>query len=335
MATEKGRIFFLGAGFSAGAGIPLTNKLLPMAARLFQSEAAGLFGRVANYANEVDVDFEGNPNAEDFSKLCTHLEFLELREYAGGERWSSDGSREKVALKFYLAKAIALSAPESHQIPNHYLEFADSLTPDDIIVTFNWDLLLESALKKVGKAYSYNWKTGQIHILKLHGSINWINNPPTSFRNRKRQFGYQPLGYKDGLMENEIYSSEELHIKNSWHEAHALQDEVKPKIILPGYGKPFEVRDLAILWYRIEFLNLRQGGVSVIGLNISPDDFIVESLFRYLLRSVISQERTIRVLNPDSNVFDRFSKISGGRQCDYHCDVFGPSSLGKALLVEN
>lgn len=80
MDIFEGRIFFLGAGFSAGAGIPLTNALLPKASKLFSNEANGLFQRVCNYASQVDVDLLGTPDAEDFARLCTHLEFIELRE---------------------------------------------------------------------------------------------------------------------------------------------------------------------------------------------------------------------------------------------------------------
>lgn len=260
MHLEKGRIFFLGAGFSAGAGVPLTEALLPTAAELFALEANGLYERVCNYASQVDVDLNGSPNADDFVRLCTHLEFIELREYAAGERWSDDGSREKLALKFYLAKAIALNTPTDEKIPEQYLVFAQALTSDDIVVTFNWDLLLEKAIRKSGLEFCYNYEAGKIHILKLHGSVNWINNEPKSMNNRRSSFGYKPLGYRDGLMENEVYSSDELFHIEGWHKARSLIDEVKPMLVLPGYGKAFDVRPLSIPWYRIEFLNIRGGG---------------------------------------------------------------------------
>lgn len=334
MSITKGRIFFLGAGFSAGAGVPLTNTLLPKASQLFSYEANGLFQRVCDYANQVDVDLMGAPNAEDFAKLCTHLEFIELREYAGGERWSEDGSREKLALKFFLSKAIALNTPEDDSIPDCYLEFARSLTSDDIIVTFNWDLLLEKAIKKSGGEYCYNYEEGKIHIVKLHGSINWINNEPRAMNRRKLDFNYRPLDFKDGLMENEVYSSDELHQKHQWETAQSLVDQVKPLIVLPGYGKAFDVRLLSILWYRLEFLNIRSGGVSIIGLNVSEDDFIVESLFRYLFRGVFSNDKTINIINPDPNVKDRFLEFSDGNEINFVEDRFSSNTLDSALLIE-
>jgi len=332
MSIFTGRIFFLGAGFSAGAGIPLTDTLLPEAARLFSCEANGLFQRVCDYANQVDVDLMGAPNAEDFARLCTHLEFIELREHAGGERWSEDGSREKLALKFFLSKAIALNTPEDDSIPDCYLKFARSLTFDDIIVTFNWDLLLEKAIKKSGGEYCYNYEEGKIHIVKLHGSINWINNEPRAMNRRKLDFNYRPLGFKDGLMKNEVYSSDDLHQKHHWETARSLIDQVKPLIVLPGYGKAFDVRLLSILWYRLEFLNIRSGGVSIIGLNVSEDDFIVESLFRYLFRGVFSNDRIINIINPDPSVNSRFREFSDDNNINFIKESFSINTLDNALL---
>jgi hypothetical protein len=66
---EDGRIFFLGAGFSAGAGVPLTSALLPAAISLFRAEAGGLLQRLENYANDVGVDLNGAPDAEDFARF--------------------------------------------------------------------------------------------------------------------------------------------------------------------------------------------------------------------------------------------------------------------------
>jgi len=281
----------------------------------------------------VDVDLHTSPDAADFARLCTHLEFIELREYAGGERWSIDGSREKLALKFYLSKAIALHTPNESKLPEHYVKFAQSLNPNDVVVTFNWDLLLEKAIECAGLKYCYNYQQGKIHLLKLHGSINWINNAPRSMGNNRLSFNYQPLGYKEGLMENEVYCSNKLTSKIIWQDARALVDEVKPKIILPGYGKAFDIRELSVLWYRIEFLNLRQRGVSIIGLNVSQDDFIVESLFRYLLRSVISDETPVHVVNPDPDVGDRFKQMAGARSVKFHNEKFTAETLDLALLT--
>ncbi|MBP2158782.1 MULTISPECIES: hypothetical protein [Asticcacaulis] len=334
MSIQDGRIFFLGAGFSAGGGVPLTNTLLPKASEFFKWEAEGLFERVADYANQVDVNLNGSPDAEDFARLCTHLEFVELREHAGGERWSSAGCREKVALKFFLSKAIAQSTPYDQDIPQQYIKFAQALTSDDTVVTFNWDLLLERAINLVGKQYSYNWEDGKIQITKLHGSINWINNEPRSYGTNRRNFEYVPIGLKTDMIDNEVYHSRLLEQKSNWWNVSPLLGEVRPLIVLPGFGKAYDVRTLSTLWYKIEFLNIHQGGVSIIGLNVSQDDFIMESLFRYLFRGIFSDDRSVRILNPDQNAYSRFDSFCDGLKLDFKCERFDSDTLTFALHTD-
>ena len=260
------------------------------------------------------------------------LSSLNCASMRAGNDGAMKEAGEKLALKFFLAKAIALNTPPGSELPEHYLSFARSLTPNDIIVTFNWDLLLESAIECVGGEYCYNYEVGKIHIVKLHGSINWVNNTPQKMRQDRPDFGYRPLGFTGGMMDNEVFCSNELHRAENWHLAMSLVDEVQPMIILPGYGKAFDVRSLSILWYRLEALAIRKGGVSIIGLNVSHDDFIVESLFRYLLRSTFSDETLIRVVNPEPVVGSRFQRLAGTNKIEFHCELFSTDSIESALL---
>lgn len=331
---ERGRIFFLGAGFSAGAGLPLTNDLLPLAASLFRSEAPGLFERISWWADNVDVDLGGSPDAEQFARFCTYLDFMELREFAGGERWSSEGSRERVALKFFLAKAIALSTPDPASVPEYYHEFAKGLGPGDIVVTFNWDTLLESLLEHVGTRYSCSFTDtfDPVQVLKMHGSVNWIERP-APWRDKQKDFQYHPLGYGDGKGDREIYSSRILHHSDAWNECRVMTDGVWPLLVLPGYGKAVDARLLAPLWYRPEMLNMRHGGVSIIGLSVANDDYIMDGLFRYLFRSTFAPEMPVTVINPDEGVGPRFQDIAGKElRVRFVCSRFDESSVSAGLL---
>ena len=333
MDIFKGRIFFLGAGFSANANIPLTDKLLPAALQLFEKESPGIYERIGNYADNIDIDIRAAPNAEDFAKFCTYLDFVELREYAGGERWSEKGCRERLALKYFLSKVIAHATPEISNIPSSYANFASDITANDIIVTLNWDVLLETTLEFLGKAYSYTGEWGKIHILKLHGSINWIEGAPHKFMPDRPDFGYLPLGIQEGLSETEIYSSRNLMSKQSWAASKCLLDEIKPMIVLPGYGKAVDARLLSHFWYRPEFLNMRQGGVSIIGLSVSHDDYIVQSLFHYLFRAIFSDGTPITVLNPDNRAEKVFNDLAGNaQQIRFIQRPFSDQTVDAALL---
>jgi hypothetical protein len=331
---DLGRIFFLGAGFSAGAGVPLTNKLLPRAARIFQDEAPDLYDRVNGFARDVDVDLNDEPNAEQFSRLCNHLEFMELRERGGGERWSDQGSRERLALKFFLSKTIAIATPEATNLPTFYARFASDLRASDVVVTFNWDVLLEKTLSYAGVAYSYAWEEDKTLILKLHGSVNWINGTPQTLVTSARSFSYHPIGYAGGMVENEVYFSEILHRPAEWAAARCLVDEVQPLIVLPGYGKAVDVRLLSAIWYRLEFLNVRRGGVSIIGMSVADDDYVIESLFRYLFRSIFDLNTRVRILNPDESVGKKFRTIAPDMPLSFTPNTFSKETVDWALLKE-
>ena len=67
MNLKKNRSFFLGAGFSAEAGIPLTAALLTQAMKIFEVECPGIFWRVNNYARECTLTPDGQE--VDYSKV--------------------------------------------------------------------------------------------------------------------------------------------------------------------------------------------------------------------------------------------------------------------------
>lgn len=300
---------------------------------LFREEANGLYERICNYAMDVDLDLGSSPNAADFARFCTYLDFLELREHGGGERWSREGSRERLALKFFLAKAIAISTPDAHNIPECYVRFASGLTTRDVVITFNWDVLLENSLVSAGIPFSYRHKEGSLQILKLHGSINWIEGPPKPMARNSRDYSYRAIGYAGGLNEVEVFCSDLLRNPNEWRGVRCLIEEVKPLLVLPGYGKAVDVRLLSSIWYRPEFLNLLGGGVSIIGLSVAEDDYIVESLFRYLIRATFSDTKRLVILNPDPVVGEKFQALAGkDRFVEFLSERFEIASVEKALL---
>lgn len=67
------------------------------------------------------------------------------------------GSREKLALKFYLAKALVQATPSQEQLLNLYRRFARLPAHGDVVISFNWDTLLETALDAVSMDYTYNF----------------------------------------------------------------------------------------------------------------------------------------------------------------------------------
>src|SRR6266852_6051901 len=125
MSLKLTRTFVLGAGFSAGGGIPMTDSLLKEAFALMRDECSGLFERIEGHAATCfskDVPLLSQSlDAQGFGRLSSYLHYIEMTEHGGGERWSAAGSREILTLKFFLSKRIAQLTPT--EIPPVYIDF--------------------------------------------------------------------------------------------------------------------------------------------------------------------------------------------------------------------
>lgn len=313
--VKRNRVFILGAGFSVGAEVPLTEELLSNTMKKFSIECPGIYTRVENYAKECIGATEGELDLSSLSisDLCTFLEFIELREYGGGERWSGNGSKEKLALRFYLAKVLVERTPYARVIPKMYLDFAAQLHEGDIVISLNWDGLLEVALEAVGKTYTYNFLDKKsIKLCKLHGSVNWKLGEPKQLNGTVNTLNWQSLDFTNGMMTREIYHTPDLLKFANWHPYSPL-GEVDPFLVLPGYGKAFDVRANAALWYKPESAFAATHDIYIIGLSLAQDDFFVRSFFLSTLPFIDTFSgiggRRIFIINPDKKAAENYDFV--------------------------
>ena len=326
--VRNNRVFVLGAGFSAGAGVPLTAELLTKSMRKFANECPDLFARVDDYAKDSVADTTSDPDysAIDFSDLCTFLEYVELREYGGGGRWRDSGSREKLALRFYLAKTLVEHTPLPRDLPEVYVAFASELHEGDIIISFNWDPLLETSLDRLGKPYTYNFDEREsIKLCKFHGSVNWKLGEPENLHGPVNTLGWQSLNFANGIMETEIYATRELLRYDTWGRYQPL-GEVEPFLVLPGYGKAFDVRSNAVMWYKPDLAFTATHDVYIIGLSLAPDDFFIRSFFLSNLPFIESYTgvpgRHIHIINPDPKARDNYEFVLSKGGATLHPEAF-------------
>jgi len=125
---------------------------------------------------------------EDFIAFLDVEHYLGLR---GSDTWSDAGNEGQLMLKRLIGKIIHERTMEAlDALPSFYLRFAESLAPSDIVVTFNYDVLLERSLEWVGNPYRlfpnrYS-KIGaasnvvdssreEVTVLKMHGSVDWFS----------------------------------------------------------------------------------------------------------------------------------------------------------------
>jgi hypothetical protein len=326
------RVFILGAGFSAAAGVPLTSELLSKAMQMMKIECDGIFERIDGYARDCfQISENESINYADvgFSELCTFLEYIELREYGGGARASDNGSREKVNLRYYLAKTLMKMTPEGDQIPPLYLDFANELNENDIVLSFNWDLLLERALIQAGKGFTYVYDEKKIKIYKLHGSVNWRRDVAPYYFKSNVDLQWESMKLTEGMMDVEIYYSMKL-IEASYWNGLARNHEIDPFLVLPGYGKAFDVRDNAVLWYKPEFYFALTHDIYIIGLSLAPDDFFIRSFFLHTLPYLPNEtgiDRKIHIINPALDVNINYSFISSSDSSTIHNECFNVSHV--------
>ena len=323
-SLRKRRVFVLGAGFSAAAGIPMTDALLKHALFLMKLECDGIYSRIERYAKlcfendlkllDQDLGFNG------FEKLSSYLHYIEMTEHGGGERWSDEGSREILTLKYFIAKAISKLTPD--EIPKLYLKFAEQLDCYDIVLTFNWDCLLERALKAVGKEYTYNHKEiswenhpNRVFIVKMHGSINWTLSSRADGRIYQKSFDpnmdLKPFYYSETLMQKDIWNSD-----NEWLCPIGSKYFVQPFIILPGIGKSYDVRKLGFFWDRPSGYFYSARDAVVIGLSLSKDDFFIRFLLldSFPLDDWSELERRTVIINPNKEDLSNYNFISDDKK---------------------
>jgi hypothetical protein len=193
--TNRYRIFVLGAGFSCAAGLPLAVELW----REVQRRARTLSGRAEQFWDDLETYIQyrkacdGVTLTRDQVDFEEFLAFLDIEHYLGlrgSDTWSVDGNEAQVVVKTLIAEILAEAMPSVGAVPQLYQRFAAGLQPNDYVLTFNYDVLLERALESVGKPFRLfpkrfkNVRPGlaevdssreEVVILKLHGSIDWFD----------------------------------------------------------------------------------------------------------------------------------------------------------------
>ena len=172
------RLFILGAGFSKPAGLPLANELL----ELVRTNIRG--GSLEDEIKEWAVLYPGQPldleRVLGYSHRKYHLHLL------GSDEHFEHGSLTIVNTRRHIQQLLINATPSI--APYLYRKFAKHLSPYDVVLTFNYDTLLEQVLDDIDKLYSLTperWLTRDtdssgseyryIDLLKLHGSIDWYD----------------------------------------------------------------------------------------------------------------------------------------------------------------
>ena len=190
------RIFVLGAGFSRPAGLPLASELFPIVSASIRNRYGKDtkfdrdLGEYLDYCKACAIEAQ----TEDSLDLELFMSYLDIEHHLalrGSDTWSPEGNESQLMIRKAIGDVIQKHTPAEGELPDAYYRFAESLSPHDVVLTFNYDLVLERALANVGRPfrrYPYRYEsvskcggivnsnTEEIVLLKMHGSVDWFDD---------------------------------------------------------------------------------------------------------------------------------------------------------------
>ena len=249
-----------------------------------------------------------DPEEVDYEDFLGFLDIEHSLGLAGPDTWSIHGNRTQVLIKTRLAEILVQRTPAPADLPSIYHDFAKHLGEGDVVLSFNYDTVLERALDLVGKPYRL-WphrgdslgpyeRDKEVVVLKLHGSVDWFDR--TDYEDQQRTFREHGLteGPRDLVFGSDsparlvslttgIEASDQM--ANLYRVVEGLEELYRqpllfrstPCLLTPSKVKAVYASSVASLWFnmgRAGGLNL---GVVIIGYSLpSHDEHAKQALFR-------------------------------------------------------
>jgi hypothetical protein len=134
------------------------------------------------------------PDTVNFERFLSYLDIEFHLGLRGSDTWSREGNETQVIVKMLIGQILTESMPKA--IPSLYENFGRKLKPGDTVLTFNYDILLERTLDKIGMPYrlfpdrfkevyesgggsiDIDRQYSEVLIFKLHGSLDWFSKEP-------------------------------------------------------------------------------------------------------------------------------------------------------------
>lgn len=237
--------------------------------------------------------------------------FLRLPPFYGYRRNSNSPDLFDSLAPLIELVAITISRALEGPPCSKHIKLAESLKTGDMVISFNYDILMDNALRNSGKLTDYGYLVpfqkafdGQqwtrsddapsnIVLLKLHGSMNWLH------------CSYCGSYF---LMRSEKMGSWYASLPRDCPKCRGSSLYLERVIIPPLLTKDYSSQPMDYVWSEAERRLSRVGKIVVIGYSFPPTDFATETLLRIGLPWTRQKEIRFTVVNPDKEVFERFSR---------------------------
>lgn len=318
------RVFILGNGFSCTCGLPIASELFKKLT-IYEEIPDCFYGDDYNYYCVLEIlhtYFEHTkkmPSLEDFFNFIYSFVAVTQKSSIGNLFYPEISNLDFYAAQEFIIKwieAYLWNFCEFAEDKKHYkyiLKFAKLLNDNDIIITFNYDILLEKALHDLGKSFSYNRSNNNnLIILKPHGSINWFQ---TTREIKKESSNYAPLN-----KEKTIYKYK--HFYTQVGEPLKFQPFIVPPTMLKLYESPFLIR----IWEEATISIKNADKLIFIGYSLPKEDQFSRILFHNA--TLDKWDRKVYIINPSQEINDIYKNFVKGNL------IFKKKKFHEALLKD-
>ena len=336
-ARPLSRLFILGAGFSKPAGLPLGDELLTAIRQAQTAHSSPLENEITEWMRMYPGEKIDLERVLGYSHRKNHLQLK------GPEEWSYSGSpaiiRARWAMQQILGRGIGTP------IPDLYKQFVRQLTEYDIVMTFNYDTLLEQACEESRTPYSLTppwWlknarEPTPIHFLKMHGSIDWYDkeeyNDSVKFHGlafaakNDPVFGNAPIAKPEPLVHGQtseglgerikdriyrVRDFQELFKKAKGHELH----QVTPFMLPLAHDKMLGYAPVIDFWWGLQEIVRRQvNQIIIIGYSMPKHDEYAREAISTMLMEYQDQYHTAPMWNsPERRPIKIITKANDERE---------------------
>jgi hypothetical protein len=320
-ARER-KVFFVGAGLSCALGLPNTAMLLDGVLDL--ASTTRRWGQAERLDERLKRAFEFfYPDAVHDGYMPDVVDFFSaLRTYLDVGADLAGGFRDAPALYRTLKGAIAhllmmkLRACERPLRTGHeYLD--EMLQPDNIIVTSNWDLVLERYAQLHHRPVRLSGSgPGEVTLLKLHGSIDWCLGSHMRLINSRFAmlndllFNVRP--YRHSLPPKSKRSDIPVRIRaieekpgSAWPLIRRSASDLL--MVTMVRGKSGDLGPLRDIWRSAYGALSRAKRLEIVGYSMPPDDIEIRTLMRAGVQRGANLEEIV-VRNPSPEVHERIRR---------------------------
>ena len=336
-------VYILGAGFSRD----WEPSKFPLVRDFFQ------IARTTGAINQDDYDKDLNSYIHKFFHTVEGADLEKVMCFLSIPPFNASLSAKTERLNYYskLIKVITNVLQNAHhkasreEVQNLYTKFIDkAVSEQSIIISFNYDLLVDTLLHKTGLWCGYDGygieipsvyqalpkparvskgiynpdKRSKTYLLKLHGSINWgtaTHNPSENKSIFQEAGGYYFKDYKNGVNGPSIISSPEVTSITDL----PLRLNFEPYIIPPILDKSSFINgnEVKLLWKIARDAIAKATQIIFIGYSLPPTDFMAEFLFRSSF--VDKPPKDIEVINKSisEEMKSRYGSLSPLKEVTY------------------